>query len=78
MEICFRIHFVASVSLKLSSCTQFDSMSNLAKFLKNVCSLCIQFQKNPVCQIELLGFDICSSDRHFSPVHCMWLILAQN
>ena len=36
--ICFPIHFVVSVSLKLSSCMQMDSKSNLAKFLKNVCS----------------------------------------
>ena len=38
MGICFPIQFVVSVSLKLYSCTQIDSKSNIAKFLKSVCS----------------------------------------
>ena len=39
MRICFPIHFVVSVSLKHSSCTQIDSKSNIAKLLKSLCSL---------------------------------------
>ena len=38
LGICFPIHFVVLVSLKLSSCTQIESKSNIAKFLKSVCS----------------------------------------
>ena len=45
MGICFPIHFVVSVSLKLSSCTQIDAKSNIAKFLKSVCSLVYSIPK---------------------------------
>ena len=34
MGICFPIHFAVSVSLKLFTCTQIDSKSNLASFRK--------------------------------------------
>ena len=36
--IRFPIHFIVLVSLKPHSCTQIDSTSNIAKFLKSVCS----------------------------------------
>ena len=32
---------------------------------------CTWYRKSPACQKEFLGFDIRSSDRHFSLVHCM-------
>ena len=36
---CFPIQVVVIVSLKVSSWTQIDSKSNIAKFLKSFCSL---------------------------------------
>ena len=36
---CFPIQLVVFVSLKVSSWTQMDSKSNVAKFLKSFCSL---------------------------------------
>ena len=41
----FPVHFVKSVSLKLSCFTQTDSKSKKAKFLKTVCSLVKSIQK---------------------------------
>ena len=51
MGIYFPIHFVVSMSFKLSSCPQIDSKSNIAKFLKKVCSLVCSILK----KIQLVG-----------------------
>ena len=66
MGICFPIRFVASVSLKLSSCTQIDSKSNIAKFLKSVFSLVYWIPKE-VQLVKQCFFRLIygSSDRHF-------------
>ena len=65
MGICFPIHFFVSVSWKLSFCTQIDSKSNIAKFLKRVCSLVYSFPKESILSnivswhwFTLLGYTI--------------------
>ena len=45
MGICFLIHFVVSVSLKLSSCTQTVSKSSTATFLNTTCSFLYSIPK---------------------------------
>ena len=78
MGICFPIHFLVSVSLKLSSCTQIDSKSKESDFWKVFPHWCIQFRRSPACQTEFHEFDICSLDRNVSLVHCMYLNVAPN
>ena len=50
----------------------------LPSFRKVYVDLCTWYRENPACQREFLGFDIRSSDRYFSLVHCKWLYVAPN
>ena len=66
MEISFPIQFVVLFFLKLSPCMQIDSESKTAKFVKIVSPLVYSTPKESSLSEEFLGFDIRSSDRHFS------------